>query len=81
VIVSDIGMPGEDGYSLMRQVREWESTHDRSRTPSIALTAYTRIEDRDKALGSGYDKFLAKPVGPEDVIAAVDDLVSDLKSA
>jgi signal transduction histidine kinase/CheY-like chemotaxis protein len=81
VIVSDIGMPDEDGYSLMRQVREWEISHNRSRTPSIAHTAYARTEDREKAIGSGYDKFLAKPVGPEEVIAAVNDLVGDLRSA
>lgn len=81
VIVSDIGMPGEDGYALMTKLREWESTHGRPRTPSIALTAYARTEDRERALGSGYDKFLAKPVGPEDVVLAVDTLVGDLKSA
>ena len=81
VIVSDIGMPGEDGYSLMRRVREWENIRNRQRTPSVALTAYARTEDREMALESGYDKFLAKPVAPEDVVLAVDALVGDLKSA
>ena len=81
VIVSDIGMPGEDGYSLMRRMREWEVSRNRPRTPSIALTAYARTEDREMALESGYDKFLAKPVAPEDVVLAVDALARDLKSA
>ena len=79
VIVSDIGMPGEDGYSLMRRIRFWESENDNPHIPSIALTAYARPEDRETAIQSGYDKFLAKPVGPEDIVREVDSLIGHPK--
>jgi CheY-like chemotaxis protein len=63
VIVSDIGMPGEDGYSLIRRVREWEKGVG-GRTPAVALTAYARSEDRMKALAAGYQVHAAKPIDP-----------------
>jgi two-component system CheB/CheR fusion protein len=65
IIISDIGMPGEDGYVLMQQVRSLESEHGISRVPSLALTAFARAEDRQRALEAGYDAHLAKPVDPE----------------
>jgi PAS domain S-box-containing protein len=61
VMVSDIGMPGEDGYSLIRRVREWEQQVG-ARIAAIALTAYARHEDRTRALLAGYQAHLAKPV-------------------
>ena len=63
VIVSDIGMPGEDGYALIRQVREWERGVG-AWTPAVALTAYARGEDRMKALAAGYQVHAAKPIDP-----------------
>ena len=73
VLLSDIGMPKEDGYSLMRRIRKLSG--QASRIPAIALTAYARAEDRAKALQAGYQKHLAKPVEPATLIAAVASLV------
>lgn len=68
VLVSDIGMPVEDGYSLIRRVRLLGGEH---RLPAIALTAYARRQDAEEALASGYDRHLAKPVSPADLIRAI----------
>jgi CheY-like chemotaxis protein len=61
VLVSDIGMPGEDGYDLIRRVRRLEAMRGRH-IPAIALTAYAAAEDRRRALHAGYDSYVAKPV-------------------
>ncbi len=61
VIVADIAMPGEDGYSLIAQVRALRPA-DGGRTPAVALTALARAEDRAHALRAGYDRHLPKPV-------------------
>jgi CheY-like chemotaxis protein len=66
VIVSDIGMPGRDGYELIKECRARGLT-----TPAIALTAYARSEDRTKALSSGYQGHVAKPVEVAELLAAV----------
>ncbi|HEX3086572.1 MAG TPA: response regulator, partial [Pyrinomonadaceae bacterium] len=52
VLVSDLGMPGRDGYELIRKVREMERERDAKATPALALTAYARAEDRVRALAS-----------------------------
>jgi signal transduction histidine kinase/ActR/RegA family two-component response regulator len=67
LLISDIGMPGEDGYRLIQRIRALGS--DRARTPAIALTAYARVDDRVKAIESGYQMHLAKPVEPLELIA------------
>jgi PAS domain S-box-containing protein len=69
VLLSDIGMPKEDGYSLMRRIRSLSG--EASRIPAIALTAYARAEDCAKALQAGYQVHLAKPVEPATLIATV----------
>jgi PAS domain S-box-containing protein len=61
VLVSDIGMPGEDGYDLIRRVRRLEAASGRH-LPAIALTAYSAAEDRRRTLHAGYDTHVAKPV-------------------
>jgi len=61
ILISDIGMPGTDGYDLIRQVRALPSERG-ARVAAIALTAYTRIEDRLHALRAGYDMHVPKPV-------------------
>ncbi|HYH09441.1 MAG TPA: GAF domain-containing protein [Thermoanaerobaculia bacterium] len=61
-IVCDIAMPGEDGYTFVRLLREREP--ELARIPVIALTAFGRTEDREKALRSGFDGYLKKPVDP-----------------
>jgi PAS domain S-box-containing protein len=63
VIVSDIGLPGEDGYDLIRKVREWEQKSG-TWTPAIALTGYARTKDRMRALMAGYQMHVAKPIEP-----------------
>ncbi|HET9252460.1 MAG TPA: PAS domain S-box protein [Candidatus Eisenbacteria bacterium] len=63
VIVSDIGMPGVDGYEFIRCVRAWEREHG-LRIPAVALTAYARSEDRIRALLAGYQVHVAKPIEP-----------------
>jgi CheY-like chemotaxis protein len=73
ILLSDIGMPKEDGYSLMRRVRSLSS--EVSQIPAIALTAYARGEDRAKALQAGYQLHLSKPVEPATLIAMVASLV------
>ena len=61
VLVSDIGMPGEDGYSFLQKLRA-QPAEEGGRTPAVALTAYSRAEDRTRALRSGFNMHLPKPV-------------------
>ena len=70
VLVSDIAMPDEDGYGLIRRVRALGAARGGD-VPSIALTAYTRPEDRTKAIDAGFTTHVAKPVNPPDLIAAI----------
>ena len=74
VLVSDIGMPGEDGYSLIQRVRKFESPV--SQIPAVALTAYARSEDRQRAILAGYDLHIAKPVEPSELITMVGSLAA-----
>jgi PAS domain S-box-containing protein len=67
VIVSDIAMPGEDGYDLIEKVRALDGKQSRI-IPAIAITAYAREEDRQRALSSGYQDYLPKPVEPAELI-------------
>ncbi len=67
LVVSDIAMPIEDGYALVR----WLRAQDRlQRLPALALSAYARSEDRQRALEAGFDGYLAKPVAPVELLAA-----------
>jgi PAS domain S-box-containing protein len=77
VLVSDIGLPGRDGYELMRTVRDLTSTFERPRVLSIALTAFTRPQDRERALDAGFDYHLSKPVQPHALLAAIAALKSE----
>jgi len=70
VLVSDLAMPDEDGYALIRQVRERPAAQGGC-IPAAALTAYARAEDRLRALEAGYQTHLAKPVDPSELIATV----------
>jgi signal transduction histidine kinase len=69
ILISDIGMPEEDGYVLIRRVRALPPPH--GKVPAIALTAYARPEDRMRALAAGYDEHVAKPADPEALAALV----------
>ncbi len=70
VLVSDISMPGEDGYFLIRQIRSREEK-DGARIPAIAVTAFARTEDRHRALDAGFQAHVAKPFEPADLISLV----------
>jgi len=73
IIVADIGMPGEDGYSLIHKVRN--SSLERSRlTPAIALTAYAGDSNRQRALDAGYQKHISKPADPEELALTIASL-------
>ena len=74
LLLSDIAMPGEDGYSLIRQVRLLPPDRG-GRVPAAALTAYATLEDRRKALLAGYNDHIPKPVDPTRLIATVAGLV------
>jgi CheY-like chemotaxis protein len=73
VIVSDIGLPEEDGYSLIRKIRSLPSESG-GRTPAVALTAYAREEDAHRAFAAGYQIHLAKPVEPVELATVVANL-------
>jgi PAS domain S-box-containing protein len=73
ILVSDIGMPGEDGYALIRRVRELHPEHG-GNTPALALTAYARSEDRVKALLAGFQQHIAKPVESTELIAIISSI-------
>ena len=71
ILLADVGMPEEDGYSLIRKVRVHERQHDRPRLPAIAVTAYATANDRERALAEGYDGHVAKPVDPGALTRAI----------
>jgi PAS domain S-box-containing protein len=74
VIVSDIGMPDEDGYALIRQVRE-RAADEGGWIPAVAVSAYVGEDNRRKALAAGFQLHVAKPVDPVELIAVVESLV------
>jgi signal transduction histidine kinase/ActR/RegA family two-component response regulator len=73
ILISDIGMPDEDGYSLLRRVRALKPENG-GRIPAIALTAYARTQDRTAALLAGFQSHIAKPVEPAELIAVIANL-------
>jgi CheY-like chemotaxis protein len=74
VLVSDIGMPGMDGYELIRRVREIEGLSPQQIT-AVAVTAFARDEDRKRILGAGFEAHIAKPIDAPQLITAVRALV------
>jgi CheY-like chemotaxis protein len=73
VLVSDIGMPEEDGYSLIRKVRTL-SAEQGGKIPAVALTAYARAEDRTRAIAEGFQMHIPKPVEPAELATVVASL-------
>jgi len=69
ILISDIGMPGTDGYALIRAVRA--SSDEFRKIPALALTAYARHEDRQKALSEGFNEHMPKPIEPDLLLRAV----------
>jgi PAS domain S-box-containing protein len=74
ILVSDIGMPGLDGYELMRRARSLDPSRP-GPIPAIAVTAYARAEDRQRSLLAGYQMHLAKPVEARELIAGIASLL------
>jgi CheY-like chemotaxis protein len=74
ILLSDIGMPGMDGYELMRNVRQLDEKREKP-LPAIAITAYARPEDRQRSLLAGYHMHLSKPLEARELIAGVATLL------
>jgi len=79
LLIADIGMPNEDGYALMRRVRALPG--QLHTVPAIALSAYTRAEDRDAARDAGFTRFIAKPATPQLILRTVDELLTTINRA
>jgi PAS domain S-box-containing protein len=75
VIVTDLSMPDEDGYNLLRRLRAWEHEHDLY-TPAVALTAYARSEDRKRALMTGFQMHVTKPAEPDELAVVLASVVN-----
>ncbi|MEO8991357.1 MAG: ATP-binding protein [Nitrosospira sp.] len=74
VIISDISMPGKNGYQFIAEVRDLPEKEG-GKTPAIALTAFARADDRARAMSAGYENHLPKPVDPVELIRAINSLV------
>jgi len=70
LVLSDIAMPGRDGYAVLREVRALEATLGH-RVPVAAVTAHAHAEDRERAIAAGFDNYLAKPIRPAALARAV----------
>ena len=75
ILLSDIGMPGEDGFAFMARVRALGAGRGGA-LPAIALTAYARSEDRARALAVGFNRHVAKPIKPADLLLVIRDMVA-----
>jgi CheY-like chemotaxis protein len=74
VLLSDLGLPGMDGYELLRRVRAIEKTRNEPALPAALITAYARMNDRTRVLEAGFAAHLPKPVEPEQLVATVEQL-------
>ena len=74
VLVSDIGMPGENGYELIQKLRQRPAERGGA-IPAVALTAYARLQDRMQALAAGFQMHVAKPVEPAELVVVVNSLL------
>jgi CheY-like chemotaxis protein len=77
-LVSDIGLPDEDGYGLIQQIRQYEAEHG-GFLPAVALTGYTRAEDRARILAAGFQAHLPKPVDPVELTATIATITHHLR--
>jgi PAS domain S-box-containing protein len=75
VLLSDIGMPGMDGYELMRKARNLDQSRSGSPMLAIAVTAYARPEDRQRSLLAGYHMHLSKPIEARELVAGISSLL------
>jgi CheY-like chemotaxis protein len=79
-LVSDIGLPDEDGYALIRQVRQYEADHG-GFLPAVALTGYARAEDRARILAAGFQAHVPKPVEPVELTAVIAAITLHLRDS
>jgi CheY-like chemotaxis protein len=75
LIVCDIGLPTEDGLTLIRRLRQLEHGSKRRRVPAVAVTAFARVDDQRRALAAGFDKHIPKPVDSDNLLAAMTELL------
>ncbi len=78
IAVSDLAMPGEDGYAFVKRVRRGESGTLRS-LPLVAMTAYARAEDRHRVLAAGFQRHVAKPIEPVELVDALAEVASSAR--
>jgi PAS domain S-box-containing protein len=76
ILISDLSMPGEDGYSLIRKLREWERKHGGA-LPAVALSAFGSAQDRIRALEAGFQTHVAKPTEPAELVVVVRSLIQN----
>jgi len=76
ILVSDLGLPGQDGYELIRQLRKMERESGRTRMPAIALTGHASSDAHDGALAAGYHAHIIKPVAPDRLAAVIAEVVA-----
>jgi PAS domain S-box-containing protein len=78
VLICDVGLPDDDGYGLLKRLRRLP---EGERIPAIALTAYTRPEDRARALAAGFRAHLSKPLDPESLLKEISEAIKDQSAA
>jgi len=71
ILITDIGMPDENGYVLLEKIRDLETRLSRPKVPAIALTAYAREEDKKRSFEAGFDMHLSKPISSEELVSAL----------
>jgi CheY-like chemotaxis protein len=81
LLISDLVMPEQDGYSFIDRIRQLERQENQAPLPAIALTAAAKQEDRDRALNAGFTQYLSKPVDLETLMATVSELIEVCQSA
>jgi len=77
-LICDVGLPDDDGYGLLRRLRRLPAGET---LPAIALTSYTRPEDRAKALAAGFRAHLSKPLDPEELLKEISAVVAGKPAA
>ncbi|HYC35468.1 MAG TPA: ATP-binding protein [Usitatibacter sp.] len=81
VVVCDIAMPGEDGYTTLRRIRAWDASRGRraEERPAVAISAFAQREDRQRALDEGFQAHLTKPVAPAELMGAISGMAQGLR--
>ena len=69
-MLADIGMPGQDGYALIRTIRQLPESELRG-IPAVAVTAYASAVDRGLALAAGFDRYVTKPINPSELVELI----------